>query len=190
LRAVALRETEGLLVKAKDAAETATRLAGRLGESGAISKLDQAREQVFYAEITAQLARARQSTASERERLARLMGLWGNDLDFKLPEYAAFIEYFGMAGKPQYDEGIKAKLAVYKRMEMDVIPIYPSTLKGDWQQHIMEELDAINLRRYHSLQFNKYWSRKDQGSYRNSQPDRDRHYGSNQLSLFKGGGYR
>jgi len=111
-------------------------------------------------------------------------------LDFKLPEYAAFIEYFGMAGKPQYDEGIKAKLAVYKRMEMDVIPIYPLTLKGDWQQHIMEELDAINLRRYHSLQFNKYWSRKDQGSYRKSQPDRNRQYGSNQMSLFKGGGYR
>jgi hypothetical protein len=111
-------------------------------------------------------------------------------LDFKLPEYAAFIEYFGMAGKPSYDEGIKAKMAVYKKMEMDVIPIYPSTLKGDWQQHIMEELDAINLKRYHSLQFNKYWSRKDQGGYRKSQADRNRHYGSDQLSLFQKEGYR
>jgi hypothetical protein len=87
-------------------------------------------------------------------------------IDFKLPEYAAFIEYFGMAGNPQYDEGIKAKMAVYKRMEMDVIPIYPSTLKGNWQQHIMEELDAINLKRYHSLQFNQYRYGKDQGGYR------------------------
>ena len=42
------------------AAETATQLAARLGETGAMNKLDQAREQVFYAEITAQLATARQ----------------------------------------------------------------------------------------------------------------------------------
>ena len=44
-------------------------------------------------------------------------------IDFKLPEYAAFIEYFGMAGNPQYDEGIKAKMAVYKRMEIGVNPL-------------------------------------------------------------------
>jgi outer membrane protein TolC len=84
-RAVAARELVGFLGQAKDAAETATQLARRLGETGAINKLDQAREQVFYAEITAQLARARQAAASERERLTRLMGLWGADLDFKLP---------------------------------------------------------------------------------------------------------
>ena len=73
---------------------------------------------------------------------------------------------------------------------MDVIPIYPSTLKGNWQQHIMEELDAINLKRYHSLQFNQYRYGKDQGGYRKNKHDHDRHYGSNQMSLFKGGGYR
>jgi len=111
-------------------------------------------------------------------------------IDFKLPEYAAFIEYFGMAGKPQYDDGIKAKMTVYKKMEMDVITIYPSTFKSNWKQHIMDELDAINLRRYHSLQFNKYWSRGDQGIYRKSHHDRNRYHGSNQLSLFQKEGYR
>ena len=45
-----------------------TQLAKRLGETGAMNKLDQAREQVFYADITAQLAIARQRAASERER--------------------------------------------------------------------------------------------------------------------------
>ena len=84
-RAVALRESERLLAQAKDAAEAAARLATRLGESGAVSKLDQAREQVFYAEIIGQLARARQASASERERLTRLMGLWGDDLGFRIP---------------------------------------------------------------------------------------------------------
>ena len=85
-RAVAARELGGLLEQAKSAAETATELARRLGETGAMNKLDQAREQVFYAEVTAQLATARQRAASERERLTRLMGLWGGDLDFNLPD--------------------------------------------------------------------------------------------------------
>jgi outer membrane protein TolC len=84
-RVVAARELDGFLEQSKSAAETASQLSVRLGETGAINKLDQAREQVFYAEITAQLANARQRAASERERLVRHMGLWGRDLDFKLP---------------------------------------------------------------------------------------------------------
>ena len=84
-RAVAGRELGGFLTQAQSAAESATQLARRLGESGAINKLDQAREQVFYADITAQLASARQRASSDRERLVRAMGLWGGDLDFKLP---------------------------------------------------------------------------------------------------------
>lgn len=84
-RAVAARELVGFLAQAQAAAETATKLATRLGETGAMNKLDQAREQVFYAELTAQLATARQRASSEREALARWLGLWGSDLDFKLP---------------------------------------------------------------------------------------------------------
>lgn len=84
-RAVASRELAGFLDQAKSAAETATQLAKRLGETGAMNKLDQAREQVFYADITAQLARTRQQTGSEREKLVRSLGLWDRDLEFKLP---------------------------------------------------------------------------------------------------------
>jgi outer membrane protein TolC len=62
-----------------------TQLAKRLGETGAMNKLDQARNQAFYAEIVAQLATARLRAASERERLVRALGLWGDDLDFRLP---------------------------------------------------------------------------------------------------------
>ena len=89
-------------------------------------------------------------------------------LDFGLPEYAAYIEFFGLAGKPSYDEGIKTKLATYKNMGMDVIPIYPSNLRGDWKEYIMDELDAINLRRYHSLQSKRFWSGQDAGFDRKS----------------------
>jgi outer membrane protein TolC len=75
----------GLLTDAKSTAEAAAQLATKLGQTGSMNKLDQAREQVFYAETTADLATTRQEAASSRERLARLMGLWGGDLDFRLP---------------------------------------------------------------------------------------------------------
>lgn len=84
-RAVAARELASFLAQSQSAAQSATQIARRLGETGAINKLDQAREQVFYAEITAQLATARQRASSERERLTRLMGFWGADIEFKLP---------------------------------------------------------------------------------------------------------
>jgi outer membrane protein TolC len=53
---------------------------------GNLPKLAQAREQAFYAETTAQLARARHRQLATRERLARLMGVWGEQLAFRLPE--------------------------------------------------------------------------------------------------------
>jgi outer membrane protein TolC len=83
--AVAANEMVGLLADAKSTAETTAQLAKRLGETGSINKLDQAREQVFYAETTTDLASARQNATSARERLARLMGLWDGDLEFRLP---------------------------------------------------------------------------------------------------------
>ena len=79
----------GLLTDAKSTAESTAQLAKKLGETGSLNKLDQAREQVFYAETTADLASARQEATSARERLARLMGLWGGDLDFRLPDRLA-----------------------------------------------------------------------------------------------------
>ena len=84
-RAVAAQELALYLTEAQSAAATAAQLAVRLGETGSMNKLDQAREQVFYADITAQLATTRQAAASEREALIRLLGLWDGDLKFKLP---------------------------------------------------------------------------------------------------------
>jgi outer membrane protein TolC len=84
-RTVAANEMVGLLTDAKSTAEATAKLATKLGETGSLNKLDQAREQVFYAETTADLASARQQAISSRERLARLMGLWDSDLTFRLP---------------------------------------------------------------------------------------------------------
>jgi len=83
-RAVAARELIHFLTESQSAADAASELATRLRETGAMNKLDQAREQVFYADLTAQVTSARQREASEREALIRAMGLSGASLDFKL----------------------------------------------------------------------------------------------------------
>lgn len=85
-QAVGANELVGLLTETKTTAETIAQLAEKLGQTGSLNKLDQAREQVFYAEITADLATARQQATSARERLARLLGVWDGQLDFKLPK--------------------------------------------------------------------------------------------------------
>jgi outer membrane protein TolC len=84
-RAVAANELVGLLTDAKSTAESTAQLAEKLGQTGSLNKLDQAREQVFYAETTADLAALRQDATSLRERLIRLLGLWDGDTGIRLP---------------------------------------------------------------------------------------------------------
>jgi outer membrane protein TolC len=85
-QAVAAQETAKYMAQVKEAAETSAELARRMAAAGNYPKLTQAREQAFYAEATTQLAHARHNATAARERLARLMGLWGEDLAFRLPE--------------------------------------------------------------------------------------------------------
>lgn len=84
--AVAAQETARYMEQVRESAEASAELARRMAEAGNFPKLTQAREQAFYAEATAQLARARHNAIATRERLSRLMGLWGEDLRFELPE--------------------------------------------------------------------------------------------------------
>jgi outer membrane protein TolC len=85
-QAVAAGQTVIFLKRAKVAAEALSDLATKLGETGAMGKLSQARQHAFYVEVTRQIAIARLKHSSERDRLTRLMGLWGSDLGFKLPD--------------------------------------------------------------------------------------------------------
>jgi len=121
-RAVASRELISILSQAQTAANTASELAARLGQTGAMNKLDQAREQVFYADITAQLATTRQRASTEREALTRLLGLWGRDLEFRLPDALPMLP-----GRPQTLAAIerdaigrRADLQI-ARMELDAL---------------------------------------------------------------------
>ncbi len=72
------------LQESRAAAEATSDLAKRLGETGATNKLDQSREHVFYAEVSAQLAKARTQLLVEQEKLTRLMGLWGRNAVYKV----------------------------------------------------------------------------------------------------------
>jgi outer membrane protein TolC len=85
-RAVAAQESSKYAAQVNEAAEASAELARRMAAAGNFSKLDQAREQLFHAEAAAQLARARQAALAERERLTQLMGLWGDDIRFTLPD--------------------------------------------------------------------------------------------------------
>jgi len=82
---VAALQVLASLTQAASAAETSARLAKQLVETGAMNKLDQAREDAFYADLVTQLDTVRVRAGRARERLVRAMGLWGHDLSFKLP---------------------------------------------------------------------------------------------------------
>lgn len=84
-RAVASRQAEAFLEKARLTADAAADLTVKLGETGAATKLDQARASAFYAEVSNELARARLKSATDREALTRQLGLWGNDVGYRLP---------------------------------------------------------------------------------------------------------
>ncbi len=84
-QAVSSRHRVTFLQSAATNAHTVSQLFKKLGETGAVNKLDQAREHLFHAEITAQLGKARLDHGADRERLVRLMGLWGRDIRFALP---------------------------------------------------------------------------------------------------------
>lgn len=84
--AVAAQQTVQYMEQVRASAEAGAELARRMAKAGNWSKLEQAREQLFYADATAQLARARHNATASREQLTRLLGLWGTDTAFKLPD--------------------------------------------------------------------------------------------------------
>jgi outer membrane protein TolC len=84
-RVVAANEQVATLTDAKALTDTQADIARKLGEAGSLNKLEQAREFALAAEFDNQLARARLNQRVEKERLVRLLGLWGGDVDIKLP---------------------------------------------------------------------------------------------------------
>jgi outer membrane protein TolC len=84
--AVAAQQSVQYAQQVATAAEAGAELAQRMRRVGNWSKLDEAREQAFHADALTQLARARQNATAAREALTRLLGLWGDDIGYQLPE--------------------------------------------------------------------------------------------------------
>jgi len=86
IQAVAADETVRYSRQVMQAAEASAELARRMATVGNFNKLQHAREQGFYADAAIQLAHAQQAQRASRERLTRLLGLWGTQVQFTLPE--------------------------------------------------------------------------------------------------------
>jgi len=75
IRAVAAQQSVIYAEQVMQAAEAGAELARRMQAAGNFNRLQRAREQAFYADATAQLARARQLAQACRETLIRRLGL-------------------------------------------------------------------------------------------------------------------
>lgn len=85
IRALAAQQRLALLEQARQTADASAQMMKQLGETGAANKLDQARVAAFYADLSVQVAQARLAVTTSREALTRILGLWGSDLDYRLP---------------------------------------------------------------------------------------------------------
>ena len=84
--AVATRQTALYMEQVQGAAEASAELAKRMARVGNWSKLEQAREQAFYADATTQVARSKHNALAAQEQLLQLLGLWGRDTVITLPD--------------------------------------------------------------------------------------------------------
>ena len=84
--ALAAEETVRYMRQVQRAADASAELARRMEQVGNFNKLQRAREQVFYADAALNVARADQLQRTTRERLIRLLGVWGAQTQFSLPD--------------------------------------------------------------------------------------------------------
>lgn len=114
VEAVAAWERVAYLNRAQAAADAASALAQKLGQTGAFTKSGQAREHVFYAELAGLTAEARMQARSSKEALTRLMGLWGGDLDYQVPNALP-----GLPKNPLVKKDIEAN-ALNSRIDLQI----------------------------------------------------------------------
>jgi outer membrane protein TolC len=84
--AVAAAQGVAYSMQVSGAAQASAELTGRMAQAGNSSQLDLAREQAFHAEATAAVGRAGKRAVAAREKLTRLMGLWGSGAQYRLPD--------------------------------------------------------------------------------------------------------
>ena len=138
-RAVAASQIVTFLEQARLSAESISDLAKKLGETGAMPKLDQAREHAFYAEVSAQLALARLRQRSEREQLNRALGLWGEQTKYRLPG--------SLKGLPAPPKSLDVEtLAVTSRVDLEIARMELAILAKELGlTHATRFIDALEV---------------------------------------------
>lgn len=121
VRAVAAREVEVYAVQVKDAAEASAELARRMQSVGNFTKLQAARQHLFYADATSRVAAAKQQALSTREELVRQLGLTdeqakGLKLPDRLPELPKSAKAPEEVSKALASQRLDARLA---RLELE-----------------------------------------------------------------------
>ncbi|WP_371349145.1 TolC family protein [Ancylobacter sp. IITR112] len=141
-RAVAARQTVSFLEQARISADAAADLTRKLGETGAAKKLDQARAGAFYAEVSNELAQARMNAGTDREALTRMLGLWGADIEYKLPGQLPSMPRIQTAQQVEVDAVRKRVDLIAARLELDAMAKtlglteatrFVSMLDGGWR---------------------------------------------------------
>jgi outer membrane protein TolC len=123
VRAVAAQQSAAYARQVKDAADASAELARRMQAVGNFSKLQRAREQAFYAEAVAQLARAQQGSRAAREALVRTLGLDAAQaarlqLPDRLPALPAAAEDESALARTALEQRIDVRMA---RAELDYL---------------------------------------------------------------------
>lgn len=119
--AVAARQSLTYAEKARKAAAAGAELGRRMAVAGNFSRIEAAREQSFYAEATADVARAQLEAQRTREFLIRLLGLPSDlatqlVLPDRLPELPATPDDESVLARRAFDERLDVALA---RAELD-----------------------------------------------------------------------
>lgn len=83
--ALAAEQSAGFMAQVAELAVAEEALGERQRKAGNLSRRDALRQSAFAAETTVALARERETAYAARERLNRLMGVWGANADWKLP---------------------------------------------------------------------------------------------------------
>jgi len=80
----AAQQTFSMRQIVREAAQAAVELARRQHEAGTINDLDLANEEALFAQISTEFRRSQADLATSRERLTRLLGVWGADAGWKV----------------------------------------------------------------------------------------------------------
>lgn len=67
--------------------------------------------------------------------------------DFLLPDLGLYIEYFGMTGLPEYDQGVQEKTKAYANAGLQVIYVYPKHLHEPLPGYLASEIGRVTYNR-------------------------------------------